>query len=126
MPEHSSWRDLLRVIISNVAERERIAQQMGVHPMTLVRWAQGTSVPRSSNLHQLLQVLSPDARTQFSALLGQGFPDLASLSLQAPVAELDPRFLMELTWQQLEAELIELSRQQFSPETPEEKRKAPL
>ncbi len=96
MPEHSSWRDLLRVIINNVAEREWIAQQMGVHPMTLVRCAQGTSVPRSSNLRQLLQVLSPDARTQFSALLGQGFPDLASLSLQAPVAELDPRFLMEV------------------------------
>lgn len=92
----SSWRDLLKVIISNSFERERIAQQMGIHPVTLSRWAQGFSVPRPSNLTQLLQNLSPDARKQFAELLGPLNPNPDAMSSHMLVAELDARFIMEV------------------------------
>jgi len=50
MAEPGSWRELLENIISNTAERERIANEIGVRSITLIRWANGQSVPRQHNL----------------------------------------------------------------------------
>ncbi len=57
MSEISSWRDLLKQVISNAAERERIASEMGVHPITLLRWVKEDSRPRTHFLRMLPQTL---------------------------------------------------------------------
>lgn len=65
----SSWRDLLRQIISNPIERDRIANETGIRPITLVRWVNGESNPRSRNLHQVLNALTGDQQIMFAKLL---------------------------------------------------------
>jgi hypothetical protein len=63
------WRELLGNIISNSAERERIANEIGVHSVTLVRWVNGETSPRSHNLRQLVRAVPKQYRTQLRALL---------------------------------------------------------
>jgi transcriptional regulator with XRE-family HTH domain len=70
-----SWRDLLKQIISQKQEHQRIAQAMRVHPVTLTRWATGTTTPRPAQLRALLNAL-PSHRKQLEALLTQCDPDL--------------------------------------------------
>lgn len=65
----TDWRELLGNIIAEPAERERIANEIGVHPGTLMRWANGESTPRQQNLRQLLRALPKQQRNQFSRLL---------------------------------------------------------
>jgi len=69
MQKESSWRELLKDIIRNPAERERIATEVGVHPLTLQRWTSGESIPRPHNLKQLLAALPKQYRDQFHSLL---------------------------------------------------------
>jgi len=46
MREAVTWRELLGRSIENLQERQRIANAMGVIPITLMRWANGESTPR--------------------------------------------------------------------------------
>jgi transcriptional regulator with XRE-family HTH domain len=71
-----SWRALLNSIIDNSAERERIANEIGVRPITLARWASGESMPRPQNLGHLLNSLPKRYREQFQELLEEDFPHL--------------------------------------------------
>ena len=65
MQKPSSWRELLASIISNPAERERIAAEVGVSPITLTRWSNGESKPRPQNLHSLIKALPRQHQEQF-------------------------------------------------------------
>ena len=69
-----SWRELLSQYIATPQERQRIATALGVRTITLTRWANGESLPRSRHLRQLLTVL-PEQRDELIALLGQEVPD---------------------------------------------------
>jgi hypothetical protein len=69
MQKAFSWRELLKDFIRNPAERERIATEVGVHPLTLQRWTSGESIPRPHNLKQLLAALPKQYRDQFRSLL---------------------------------------------------------
>ena len=69
MQKESSWRELLKDIIRNPAERERIATKAGVHSLTLQRWTNGESIPRPHNLKQLLVALPKQYHDQFRSLL---------------------------------------------------------
>ncbi|HZU70851.1 MAG TPA: GAF domain-containing protein [Ktedonobacteraceae bacterium] len=64
------WRELLGTIISNPQERQRIAQEMRVQPITLARWIKGEAEPRPHNLRQLLHVLQPAHRDLLMKSLG--------------------------------------------------------
>lgn len=55
--EARSWRDLLGTIIGDSKEKQRIADELGVRPITLTRWVSGDSDPRPQNLRHLLNVL---------------------------------------------------------------------
>ncbi len=48
--EATAWRKLLENIIADAQERQRIANELGVNPATLVRWAKGETNPRHENL----------------------------------------------------------------------------
>ena len=69
--EPGDWHELLGMIISNVQERQRIAQELGVRAITLSRWVRGESEPRPQNLRHLLSVLQPDHRDLLLEMLGE-------------------------------------------------------
>ncbi|GAC1354856.1 MAG: hypothetical protein NVS4B11_25180 [Ktedonobacteraceae bacterium] len=68
MQEAQTWRKFLGTIISNAREKQRIANELGVKPITLTRWVSGESDPRSQNLRLLLSVL-PGQREQLLDLI---------------------------------------------------------
>jgi hypothetical protein len=57
----TTWRDLLRMLTVNPAEREQVAVAPGVHPYTITRWIEGLSQPRPQYLSKLPD-LFPDYR----------------------------------------------------------------
>lgn len=98
MLEPSSWRELLKQIITaHPAERERLAQSVGVSTASLMRWITGTAVPRPRNLAQLLRAIPPEYQEQFRALLNE-----EELALSAPAVEelpaqgIEHDFMMEV------------------------------
>ena len=73
MMEEKSWRDLLGEIISDVQERQRIADALRMNPVTLMRWTTGKSNPRQDNLRPLLDAL-PQYRLRLIQLISKEFP----------------------------------------------------
>lgn len=52
-----TWRTLLEHAIRPMGERQRIAQELGLNPVTLTRWASGQSLPRPEKLRALYDAL---------------------------------------------------------------------
>ncbi len=73
MEERQAWRDLLGKIIREPHERQKIADMVGINPVTLQRWANGKSNPREDNLRPLLDAL-PQHRLELSELITREFP----------------------------------------------------
>jgi len=72
MQEPPTWRDLLASIIQEPQERQRIANELGVNPVTLTRWVNKEATPRSQNIHRLLKAL-PQHRKALLELLSDEF-----------------------------------------------------
>jgi len=97
--EATNWRELLKQVISDSKERQRIAIELGVSPITLNRWASGESSPRPQNLRHLLSTL-PARRQELEILLSQEYPELISSADNIPEevpSEFYNRFLMDYT-----------------------------
>lgn len=79
MQEAQTWRELLGAIINDSKEKQRLVEELGITPITLTRWVNGESEPRSQNLRHLLYVL-PQYREQLRVLLKEekGFEEFAS------------------------------------------------
>jgi hypothetical protein len=90
------WRELLGDIINNVAERDRIANEIGVHPVTLTRWVSGDSSPRSHNLRQLLRALPKPQRMQLLSSLDKVSSDVADFEIDVSAQEIPYKFIMEV------------------------------
>jgi hypothetical protein len=89
----SSWRDLLKSVIKDPQERERIAAELGKNAVTLTRWSTGESQPRQQHLRQLLRALPIDLRDQFVALVQQEDPSFRNEAFPDSPSHLDPDFL---------------------------------
>jgi transcriptional regulator with XRE-family HTH domain len=96
MQKVSSWRELLDIIVSNPAERTRIATEIGIRPITLTRWANGETKPRADKLRLLLQALPKDYHDQFQKLLEQEFPGLFYEEIDDKADELPYTFVREV------------------------------
>ena len=79
MLETHTWRTLLGTILQDVQERQRIATELGMNPMTLIRWANNETKPRLQNLQQLLRALPVKYRQPMIELLIVEFPEFAFL-----------------------------------------------
>jgi hypothetical protein len=90
------WRELLGNIINNVAERDRIANEIGVHPVTLTRWVSGDSSPRSHNLRQLLRALPKPQRMQLLSSLENFSSDVSDFEVDVSAQEIPYKFIMEV------------------------------
>ena len=91
--ETQPWRDVLSKIISDSQERQRIADALGIHQVTLQRWVNGTSTPRRERLHALLKIF-PEYSQQLSPSLQEAFPGftLQDTPDEALVPEIPPTF----------------------------------
>lgn len=96
MLESSSWRELLGQIISNPIERERLANEIGVRSITLMRWVNGESVPRPHNIRQLLYILPQQYRARFLELWDSEQPALTASLLDSSPSELANDFVMQV------------------------------
>src|SRR6059058_3817757 len=80
MQEQSeTWRSLLKTIISDPHEKQRLAEELGVKPITLSRWTSSESDPRPQNLRHLLSAI-PEHREQMLELIREetGFEEFTN------------------------------------------------
>jgi hypothetical protein len=68
MEEARNWRDVLRQIIRDTKEKQRLVDELNVTPITLTRWVNGESDPRPQNLRQLINAL-PQHQEQIQKLV---------------------------------------------------------
>ncbi|GAC1356921.1 MAG: hypothetical protein NVS2B12_01230 [Ktedonobacteraceae bacterium] len=90
------WREFLSSIITNPAERDRIASEIGIHSITLSRWVSGESLPRPHNMRQLLRALPKNQRNQLQALLEKVSADVADYEIDVSEQEIPYKFIMEV------------------------------
>ena len=75
MQEPRTWREFLATMIREPKEKQRIASEIGVDPITLTRWATKESSPRPrSLLNRLIEAL-PAHRERLSELIREEFPN---------------------------------------------------
>ncbi len=79
MRESRTWRELLKSAIQDPHEKQRIANELNVNQITLLRWANGSSKPRVQYLHQLLNVL-PQHRRELTTLIAEEFENIFDTS----------------------------------------------
>lgn len=96
MSNSTQWRELLGSIISNPIERDRIANEIGVHFVTLTRWVSGDSSPRPHNLRQLLHALPQHQRTQLLPLIEDILPNASDFETDTSAQEIPYKFVMEV------------------------------
>src|SRR5271157_1982543 len=77
MQEPSTWRDLLGSVIQDPQERRRIANELGINPVTLTRWVNKEASPRPQSLQRLLKIL-PQHRKVLLELLVNDFEGFAA------------------------------------------------
>ena len=68
MENSQQWRDFLGKIIKDPQERQQIANELSVRPITLTRWVTGESKPRPHNLRLLIKAL-PEHRQALLELI---------------------------------------------------------
>lgn len=86
MEEQQTWRTLLRSILADPQERQRLARELKINPITFMRWINNESKPRYQNLAQLLNAL-PKYRKQLRELLAEEFAEF-TVENTAPVEEI--------------------------------------
>lgn len=71
-----TWQELLAQIILDPEEKQRIANEQGVHPLTLDRWVRGEHAPSSlKRLKRLISSIPPNLRDQFTDLIAAEYVD---------------------------------------------------
>ncbi|HLZ55921.1 MAG TPA: GAF domain-containing protein [Ktedonosporobacter sp.] len=72
-----TWQELLKQIIEDRKEKERILREIRVRPITLMRWIQGVSKPHEETMRSLLIVLPRSCSELFAHLILVDYPNLA-------------------------------------------------
>ncbi|GCE46646.1 GAF domain-containing protein [Thermosporothrix hazakensis] len=72
----TSWNALLDFLIKDPHEKQRIAQEIRVKPITLHRWVANESRPREDNMRTLLKAIPRAYAQEFVRLIEQDFPQL--------------------------------------------------
>ncbi len=75
--DFTDWREMLGYLIRSSAEKKRLAHEADIKPITLERWAEGTSQPREENLLRLARALPTEISVHFLRLVESAIPALA-------------------------------------------------
>jgi transcriptional regulator with XRE-family HTH domain len=92
MSDVSSWRDLLRIMISSAKERERLANEVGVSSVTISRWVTGNFEPRPQSLQRLIHAVPSEYREEFHELVARAYPHMANPATLYEPSELPSEF----------------------------------
>jgi hypothetical protein len=76
MEEPKTWRELLGLVISDPRQRLRVAEVVGVNPVTLIRWVNYKSNPRPDNIRSLLIALSKYYQPLATQLITAEYADI--------------------------------------------------
>nr|BBH95679.1 hypothetical protein KTA_38780 [Thermogemmatispora argillosa] len=79
-----TWQELLSQLIEDIQLERRLAQEMGVQPITLRRWARGVVQPREDNIRRLLKAVPREVYPELLRLLAKDFPKLLEQPTEAP------------------------------------------
>ena len=71
MQEATTWRELLGSIIQDPQERRRLANELGINPVTLTRWVNNESSPRSQSIQRLLNALPQHRKALLDQLIDE-------------------------------------------------------
>jgi transcriptional regulator with XRE-family HTH domain len=71
MQEATTWRELLGSIIQDAQERRRLANELGINPVTLTRWVNNESSPRSQSIQRLLNALPQHRKALLDQLIDE-------------------------------------------------------
>jgi transcriptional regulator with XRE-family HTH domain len=97
MSTPSSWRDLLGNVISDPAERERLAAAIGVNAVTLSRWAQGVSAaPRPQKLQQLVRAFPASRQALLTELLQREYGQFQEFETADRPEKIDYAFIQQI------------------------------
>jgi GAF domain len=91
MQNARTWRELLGKIITNPQERQRIADELGIHTITLTRWVNSQSDPRPHNLRRLVNAV-PEYRDSLLALIGEELEDFPGEAMKELPGEIPSAF----------------------------------
>jgi hypothetical protein len=93
MHELKTWRELLKIILEDPQERQRLSDELAIRPVTLMRWVTNESDPRPQNLRHLVEAL-PQYREQLLELLGKekGFESFQPLESSDTSREISDTF----------------------------------
>jgi transcriptional regulator with XRE-family HTH domain len=88
-----TWRSLLKSIISDPHEKQRLAEELGIKPITLSRWTNDESDPRPQNLRHLLTAL-PQQREQMLELIREehGFEEFSNAGFDDSALDIPSAF----------------------------------
>ena len=76
MEESQTWQALLGKLIAHSQARDRLSRALHLRPITLQRWANGTSRPHDGNARLLLKHFPRENYPLFLRLLAVDFPEL--------------------------------------------------
>jgi len=93
----TSWRELLKSIISDSTERNRIAAEMRIHPITLTRWSRGTSKPLARHIQQMVRAIPKQYQTAFIDLLKQEHIEYHPQDIDELSDEIEYAFIRQLS-----------------------------
>ena len=71
MQEAKTWRELLGSIIQDPLERRRLANELGINPVTLTRWVNNESNPRPQSIQRLVNALPQHRKVLLDLLLDE-------------------------------------------------------
>jgi transcriptional regulator with XRE-family HTH domain len=71
MQEATTWRELLGSIIQDPLERRRLANELGINPVTLTRWVNNESSPRPQSIQRLVNSLPQHRKVLLDFLLDE-------------------------------------------------------
>jgi hypothetical protein len=93
METPATWREILGNMIHDPQQRQQIASQLKINPITLTRWAAGTSKPRPEKLHSLLAMLPTQYQEQALVSLSQDYsPHALQENNTTYVRDIHPEF----------------------------------
>jgi transcriptional regulator with XRE-family HTH domain len=99
MKETSTWRELLGSIIQDPQERRRLANELGVNPVTLIRWVHNESSPRPQSIQRLLHALPEHHQVLLDQLLdefGDFIPEIEDSSNEDLQFKIPSEFYMRV------------------------------
>jgi hypothetical protein len=92
----ASWQAVLRKIIQQPGERQRLIVALDINPMTLDRWLKNAYVPNRSNFSALVRNVPPEYRQELSEAIQAIHPDFDEWESEVQVEHISTAFYVEI------------------------------